>query len=767
MTRLPSAAVDVVLQVAVSGLAAGALYGLVAVGHSLVYRLTGVVHFAFGELVGARRVRDAARRGRNRARDADERRRRAVRCSRSRSGLVVCVAAAGAGTYLLAVQPYLSRGSTIGWVGGDARGRVRRPRSADQAVFDRPSYVFPDPLPFREGRRRGLRDRRRRDDPGARAVRDRRRARARRRRRRGRSRGRAPAAACGRSPPTSRTARGSSASPSSGSSRLAFALAGGFAALAAVAAAPSAPFAVDTGVAARPQGARRRRRRGVPLAALDAVRRRARARRARGRRSRTPRWRPRPRPAYARLMPLAARSSLLAARPRRGAGGRRLSDRARSRPAHRRRRDAGARGAAARRAGRRPFVAVAALAPARPPSTRSTRPRGRPLPRARRDRPRARGRASAGCRRSRRARSWRVGAFAAALLRIHVGLPPLVAALGGAAAAAAVGAVTGVGARAGVRRGLVAVSTWILAWLVALALARVPVRLGGARRARRCRAALVDARRTTSSRSRSSRSPRSRYVALARGPVGIAPAAAHAAARRGRRRGRAGRAAARAGAFVARPRSAGSRAASRSTSSASPTRRRYGPVPLVQALRRRPDRRRLERAAGPRRGRLPRARDAARARRGRLRRRSSTARFHPVTRVGDRPARCSSSQGGSRARGAASAARGRGAAAGDRRWRSSPAASPPTLRARRPDEALRRRAALDGLDLDARAGDRSRAVGPNGSGKTTALRALAGTLVPDEGRVLLGDDDVTAEPVERRVERDRADAAGDGGVRRR
>src|SRR5215213_10888213 len=48
---LQSAAVDITLQVAVSGLAAGAVYGLVAVGHSLVYRLTGVVHFAFGELI--------------------------------------------------------------------------------------------------------------------------------------------------------------------------------------------------------------------------------------------------------------------------------------------------------------------------------------------------------------------------------------------------------------------------------------------------------------------------------------------------------------------------------------------------------------------------------------------------------------------------------------------------------------------------------------------------------------------------------------------
>ena len=42
----------IALQVLVSGLAAGAVYGLFAAGYSLIYRLTGIVHFAFGDLVG-------------------------------------------------------------------------------------------------------------------------------------------------------------------------------------------------------------------------------------------------------------------------------------------------------------------------------------------------------------------------------------------------------------------------------------------------------------------------------------------------------------------------------------------------------------------------------------------------------------------------------------------------------------------------------------------------------------------------------------------
>jgi branched-chain amino acid transport system ATP-binding protein/branched-chain amino acid transport system permease protein len=73
-----------------------------------------------------------------------------------------------------------------------------------------------------------------------------------------------------------------------------------------------------------------------------------------------------------------------------------------------------------------------------------------------------------------------VGAFTAAQLRIHAGVPTLVAALGGAAAAAAAGAVTGVGF-VRLQRGLVAVSTWILAWLVWLALGAFPSLSGGAR----------------------------------------------------------------------------------------------------------------------------------------------------------------------------------------------------------------------------------------------------------------------------------------------
>ncbi|HEX9416497.1 MAG TPA: branched-chain amino acid ABC transporter permease [Gaiellaceae bacterium] len=135
------------LQIVVTGLAAGGVYGVVAIGYTLIYRLTGVVHFALGDFIalavfatllvaagtgpvtqtsvgGARFVLALA------------------------IGLAVCVAA-GALTYLLAIKPYLDRGSTIGWVAVTVAIAFAI-RAVLSAVFKRPSYVFPDPLPFRD-----------------------------------------------------------------------------------------------------------------------------------------------------------------------------------------------------------------------------------------------------------------------------------------------------------------------------------------------------------------------------------------------------------------------------------------------------------------------------------------------------------------------------------------------------------------------------------------------------------------------------------------
>ena len=48
------------------------------------------------------------------------------------------------------------------------------------------------------------------------------------------------------------------------------------------------------------------------------------------------------------------------------------------------------------------------------------------------------------------------------------------------------------------------------------------------------------------------------------------------------------------------------------------------------------------------------------------------------------------------------------------------------------------RAVLCGLDVDLRAGEVLSVTGPNGTGKSTLLRVLAGTLLPDSGTVTIG-----------------------------
>jgi branched-chain amino acid transport system permease protein len=138
--------VAVALQILASGFAAGAVYGLVAVGHSIVFRLTGVVHFAFGELIalgvfvtllvaaGSGPVSQTSVGG-------------ARFLLALLVGLVV-TAAASAGSYFLAIEPYRARGSVIGWVGASLAVAFAV-RTLLVVFFDRPAYVFPDPLPFR------------------------------------------------------------------------------------------------------------------------------------------------------------------------------------------------------------------------------------------------------------------------------------------------------------------------------------------------------------------------------------------------------------------------------------------------------------------------------------------------------------------------------------------------------------------------------------------------------------------------------------------
>jgi putative tryptophan/tyrosine transport system ATP-binding protein len=64
-----------------------------------------------------------------------------------------------------------------------------------------------------------------------------------------------------------------------------------------------------------------------------------------------------------------------------------------------------------------------------------------------------------------------------------------------------------------------------------------------------------------------------------------------------------------------------------------------------------------------------------------------------------------------------------------------------------PDEKV----ALDGLDLTLDKGDFAIVIGSNGAGKSTLLNAISGSLILDEGSILIADDDVTRVAVHNRA----------------
>jgi branched-chain amino acid transport system permease protein len=133
------------VQVVFTGLSAGAVYGLIAIGHSLIYRLTGIVHFALGDLIGlgAFVTLLVAAGTAPLTTETVSVFRIAIAIV---AGIVVCVAAGAAG-YFAVVQPYIGLRSAIGWVAATlALGFAIR--AALDAAFSRPAYAFPDLIPF-------------------------------------------------------------------------------------------------------------------------------------------------------------------------------------------------------------------------------------------------------------------------------------------------------------------------------------------------------------------------------------------------------------------------------------------------------------------------------------------------------------------------------------------------------------------------------------------------------------------------------------------
>jgi branched-subunit amino acid ABC-type transport system permease component len=133
------------VQILISGLAAGSVYGLLAVGHTLVYQLTGIVHFALGDLVGLGVFLTLLlTAGRGPVTQASASSWRFVLALIA--GLAVSAAVSSL-SYKALIQPYLSRSSTIGWVAASVAIAFAI-QALLGALFIRPAYVFPDPFPF-------------------------------------------------------------------------------------------------------------------------------------------------------------------------------------------------------------------------------------------------------------------------------------------------------------------------------------------------------------------------------------------------------------------------------------------------------------------------------------------------------------------------------------------------------------------------------------------------------------------------------------------
>lgn len=134
----------VIVQVVATGVAIGSVYGLLAICFALIYRLTGVVHFALGELAGlAAFVTILIAQGTGVTSGN-------VSVPRWLTGALVAVvigAALGGAVYLTGVKPFLGRSSPVGWIGGTIAAAVLL-RGVVAAVFTGPSYLFRDPIPF-------------------------------------------------------------------------------------------------------------------------------------------------------------------------------------------------------------------------------------------------------------------------------------------------------------------------------------------------------------------------------------------------------------------------------------------------------------------------------------------------------------------------------------------------------------------------------------------------------------------------------------------
>ena len=73
------------------------------------------------------------------------------------------------------------------------------------------------------------------------------------------------------------------------------------------------------------------------------------------------------------------------------------------------------------------------------------------------------------------------------------------------------------------------------------------------------------------------------------------------------------------------------------------------------------------------------------------------------------------------------------------------------LKAVRVAKSYNGRRVVDGISLEVAGGEIVGLLGPNGAGKTTTFQMMVGLVQPDEGKVLLNDEDLTGAPIYQRA----------------
>lgn len=75
------------------------------------------------------------------------------------------------------------------------------------------------------------------------------------------------------------------------------------------------------------------------------------------------------------------------------------------------------------------------------------------------------------------------------------------------------------------------------------------------------------------------------------------------------------------------------------------------------------------------------------------------------------------------------------------------------LEARNLVKSYRGRRVVDGISITAEQGTIIGLLGPNGAGKTTSFYSIAGFIKPEQGEVILENQDITRLPVHKRARR--------------